>query len=99
MQRPQVMYLPDIPNYARTLYGVEQTLIPIGVADPSLGLYSPTEASKGVTARLAWYDNLTDIIAGRRPMSDYDQLETDWRNAAGDQVRGELMQGFAANGG
>ena len=97
MQRPQVMYLPDIPDYARTLYTIEHTLIPIGIADPSLGLYSPTASAKGVTADLSWYENLTDIIAGRRPISDYDQVLSDWQNAAGNQVRAELMQAFAAN--
>jgi putative aldouronate transport system substrate-binding protein len=97
MQRPQVMYLPDIPNYARTLYDVEHTLIPLGVEDPSLGLYSPTGSASGVTADLAWYENLTDLIAGRRPMSDYDGLVLDWQKAAGNQVRTELMQAYAAN--
>ena len=95
MQRPQVMYLPDIPNYAKTLYDVEHTLIPIGVEDPSLGLYSPTGSAKGVTADLTWYENLADVIAGRRPMSDYDGLVSDWQNAAGNQVRNELQQAYA----
>jgi putative aldouronate transport system substrate-binding protein len=97
MQRPQVMYLPDIPNYARTLYDVEHALIPIGVADPSLGLYSPTASSKGVTADQTWYENLADIIAGRRPMSDYDGLLKDWQNTAGNQVRTELQQAYASS--
>ncbi len=97
MQRPQVMYLPDIPNYARTLYDVERTLIPISVDDPSLGLYSPAASSRGVTAEQTWFDNLTDIVAGRRPLSDYDNLVADWQNAAGNQVRTELMQAYAAN--
>jgi putative aldouronate transport system substrate-binding protein len=97
MQRPQVMYLPDIPNYARTLYDVEHALIPIGVVDPSLGLYSPTASSKGVTADQTWYENLADIIAGRRPMSDYDGLLKDWQNTAGNQVRKELQQAYADN--
>jgi putative aldouronate transport system substrate-binding protein len=95
MQRPQVMYLPDIPNHARTLYDVEHTLIPIGLEDPSLGLYSPTASASGVTADLAWYENLTDLIAGRRPMSDYDGLVQNWQKAAGNQVRNELQQAYA----
>lgn len=97
MQRPQVMYLPDIPNYARTLYDVEHALIPIGVADPSLGLYSPAASSKGVTADQSWYENLADIIAGRRPMTDYDGLLKDWQSVAGDQVRKELQQAYASS--
>lgn len=79
------------------LFDVEHALIPIGVADPSLGLYSPTASSKGVTADLTWYENLADIIAGRRPMSDYDGLLKDWQNAAGNQVRGELQQAYASS--
>lgn len=97
MQRPQVMYLPDIPDYARTLYDVEQTLIPIGIADPSLGLYSPTASAKGVTADQTWYENMTDIIAGRRPLGDYDDVLKAWQEAAGNKVRMELMQAYAAN--
>jgi putative aldouronate transport system substrate-binding protein len=97
LQRPQVMYLPDIPNYAKTLYDVEQALNPIGVADPSLGLYAPTDSSKGVTAQLTWFENLTDIVAGRRPMADFDQLLKDWQNSAGNQVRTELMRAYAAD--
>jgi len=97
MQRPQVMYLPDIPNYAQTLYDVEHSLIPISVADPSLGLYSPTASSKGVTADQTWNENLADIIVGRRPMSDYDGLLKDWQNTAGNQVRNELQQAYASS--
>ncbi len=45
VQHPQVMYVPDIPNYAQTLRQAEQVLIPAGVADPTLGYYSPSSSS------------------------------------------------------
>ena len=98
IQRPQVMYLPDIPDYAKVMYDAEQQLIPLGVADPSLGLYSPTSTSKGVPVEKALMDALTELMAGRRPVSDYDQLVKDWQNAAGNQIRTELMQANAGAG-
>jgi putative aldouronate transport system substrate-binding protein len=47
VQHPHVIYVPDIPNYAKTLSEAEQFLIPAGVSDPTLGYYSPTSSSKG----------------------------------------------------
>jgi hypothetical protein len=39
-QHPAVIYIPDIPNYAKTLSDAEHTLIPYGVSDPTVGLIS-----------------------------------------------------------
>ena len=36
-----------------------------------------------------------DIIAGRRPQSDFDGLLADWRNAGGNQVKEEFAASFA----
>ena len=97
VQRPQVMYLPDIANYAKILYDVEQSLIPIGVADPTLGYYSPTFTSKNVPIEKAFNDGLTEIITGRGPLSNYDQVLKDWQAGAGNQMRTEYMQAIAAS--
>lgn len=95
VQRPQVIYQPDIPRAAKVMYDAEQLLIPIGVSDASLGLYSPTATSKGVPVDKAFTDGLSEIIAGRRPLADYDQLLKDWQAAVGNQIRTELMQALA----
>ncbi|MBV8087044.1 MAG: hypothetical protein JO247_19730 [Chloroflexi bacterium] len=94
-QHPMVAYQPDIPNFAKTIYDAEQTLVPVGVADPSLGLYSTTSTSKEATADKTMADGLTEIIAGRRPLADFDGLVRDWQDAAGNQVRTEFMQALA----
>ncbi|HEU0169022.1 MAG TPA: hypothetical protein VFS62_14690, partial [Chloroflexota bacterium] len=91
-----VIYLPDIPNYTQTLYNVEQTLIPIGIQDPTLGYYSPTFGSKNVPVEKTFNDGLTEILKGSRPMSDYDGLLKDWQNAAGNQMRTEYLQAMSA---
>ncbi|HEX8967890.1 MAG TPA: hypothetical protein VF937_08430, partial [Chloroflexota bacterium] len=98
MQHPQVMYVPDIPGYARAEYDAEHYLVPHGVADPTWGLYSPALGAKGVTLNRTMIDGITDIIAGRRPIADYDQLVKDWQSAGGDQIRKELMEAMAASG-
>jgi putative aldouronate transport system substrate-binding protein len=96
VQHPQVMYVPDIPGYARAEYDAEHVLIPAGVNDPAFGLYAPTNGSKGVVIQRTMIDGITDIIAGRRPISDYDQLVKDWQDNGGEQIRKELLDAMAA---
>ena len=43
----------------------------------------------------ALIDGITDIVAGRRPLGDFDQLVKDWRNNGGDQIRHEYEQALA----
>jgi putative aldouronate transport system substrate-binding protein len=96
MQHPQVMYVPDIPGYAKAEYDAEHALIPAGVTDPTLGLFSPTLGSKGFSINRTMTDGITDIVAGRRPINDYDQLVKDWQSAGGEQIRKELLEAMAA---
>jgi putative aldouronate transport system substrate-binding protein len=98
MQHPQVMYVPDIPSYAKAEYEAEHYLIPAGVSDPTLGLFSPTLGAKGATINRTMIDGITDIIAGRRPLADYDQMVKDWQATGGEQIRKELMDAMAAAG-
>jgi putative aldouronate transport system substrate-binding protein len=41
-------------------------------------------------------DGLVDFVVGRRPLSDYDQLVSDWRSNGGDQMRTEFQQAYSA---
>jgi hypothetical protein len=54
--------------------GFQKIPAPISVEDASLGLYSATQASKGVQLIQPFGDGITDIITGRRPLSDLDGL-------------------------
>jgi putative aldouronate transport system substrate-binding protein len=95
MQHSQVMYVPDIPGYAKAEYDAEHALIPHGVPDPTWGMYSPALATKGVTANRTMVDGITDIVVGRRPIADFDALVKDWQDAAGEQIRKELQDAIA----
>ncbi|MBV9327445.1 MAG: hypothetical protein JO352_27205 [Chloroflexi bacterium] len=88
---PAVIYTPDIPNYARTLSDAEHTLIPYNVSDPTVGLISPTQTTNGAALGQPVADGTTDIVVGRRPISDCDGLVRDYIAAGGEQIRTEFM--------
>ena len=41
-------------------------------------------------------DAVRDILVGRRPLTDYDQVVKDWASAAGDQIRKEYVDAMAS---
>jgi putative aldouronate transport system substrate-binding protein len=94
-QHPQVMYVPDIPGYGKAEYEAEHAIIPHGISDPTLGIYSTTLGAKGAVINRTMMDGITDIIANRRPLEDYDGLVRDWAASGGDQIRKELQDGLA----
>ncbi len=69
----------------------------VGVSDPSIGLYSNTNAAKGNQLNQAVTDGLTEIVKGTQPLTAFDQVVRDWRSTGGDQIRAELEQSFAAS--
>jgi putative aldouronate transport system substrate-binding protein len=92
---PPILYYAKSAQFAPTMQGDEKAMLPAGIADPSVPLYSPTNGSKGGPLNQALIDGITDIVAGRRPLSDFSQLVTDWRNGGGDQIRHEYEQALA----
>ncbi|HEY3062199.1 MAG TPA: hypothetical protein VGL99_24775 [Chloroflexota bacterium] len=98
VQHPFVFFTPDIPNYAKTMYDAEHALMPIAVSDPTFGQVSATNFSKGFPLTQAIQDGITDIVVGRRPLSDYDQLVKDWQNNGGEVIRKEYADSIAASG-
>jgi putative aldouronate transport system substrate-binding protein len=48
-----------------------------------------------VSLNQAFTDGAGDIVLGRRPLSDYDQLLKDWQTNGGNQIRTELRQAVA----
>ena len=95
-QRPFVIYQPDLPNYTQVVSQDEASLDPYGIEDPTLGLYSPTKVVKGAQLYMTMGDVLNDIVAGRRPLADYDQAVKDYLNNGGEQIRSELQQALGA---
>ena len=70
----------------------------IGIADPTVGLYSKTDAQKAAVLNQTMGDGLNNIIFGRSDMSAYDQLVSDWKSNGGETIRAEYQQALAASG-
>jgi putative aldouronate transport system substrate-binding protein len=94
-QRPPVLYLPDIPDFAQQLSAAENIVIPIGVSDPTVGFVSDTAVAKNVVLNNAALDGIRDILVGRRPLADLDQVVKEWQTGGGEQMRREYMEAIA----
>jgi putative aldouronate transport system substrate-binding protein len=96
-QHPWVTYQAGLPGYAQASHEAEKATLPLGIDDPTNGLYAPSQYTKGAAADVAFNDGVRDIMLGRRGMGEYDQLVSDWRTAAGDQIRKELLDVMTAS--
>jgi putative aldouronate transport system substrate-binding protein len=95
-QHPWVYYQADIDGFAKASHEAEMATIPLGVDDPTNGFLAPTLYGKGANADMVFWDGVRDVVLSRRPMSDYDQLVSDWKTTAGDQIRKEYTDAMAA---
>jgi putative aldouronate transport system substrate-binding protein len=94
-QPAPVLFDPQNKDFAPTMNAALQALGAGAAQDPTVGLYSATNQKQGFLIQTQLADGLIDIIAGRRPMSDYDQLVSTWRSAGGDTIRSEFQQAYA----
>jgi len=95
-QRPQVAYWPGVPGYAKAAIDFEKVVIPIGIQDPTIGITTPAIDKQGAALTQQLQDWLYDLVTGRRPMTEYDQVVKDWKAGGGDQIRTELQEAIAA---
>jgi putative aldouronate transport system substrate-binding protein len=96
VQPPQVYYAIKPREFATMMQNADKALIAVGVEDPVASLYSETHAAKGSVVNQGFLAAMGDIIAGRRPLSDYDGLLKDWQSGGGNQIRTEFEQALAA---
>jgi putative aldouronate transport system substrate-binding protein len=93
---PQILFNPQDPEFAKVIQGEQRVMGGVGVSDPTIGLFSATNASRGNQTTQALMDGLTEILRGNQPVTSLDQLVADWRRNGGDQIRAEYEQAFAA---
>ena len=66
----------------------------MAITDPTVGLYSPTYATKGAGLTMAMTDGVNGILFGRADLSSLDALVKTWRANGGDQIRSEYEEAF-----
>ncbi|MGO4756773.1 sugar ABC transporter substrate-binding protein, partial [Streptomyces sp. 2MCAF27] len=95
---PQVLFVPGRPEAVRALHAWQQKVVPVAIRNASYGLQTRTETAQGATLRALMDDTITAVIAGRVPMSEYDDAVKRWRSRGGDRLAEEYAKEHAANG-
>lgn len=90
------LFSPAVPEYARFASVEENQMLDVGIADPTQGYFSPTDARRGAPLAQLIFDRVSGIASGRQPVSDLDQLIKDWRAQGGDEIRGEYEKALNA---
>jgi putative aldouronate transport system substrate-binding protein len=93
---PDYLFSASSAEYVPVTYQAQKEHFASTVPNAIVGLYSPTDGSKGITLRTTFIDRLNDILFGRQPVSSYDDLVRDWRTNGGDTIRAEYEKAFQA---
>jgi putative aldouronate transport system substrate-binding protein len=92
---PPVFYYPSDPGDAQYLQNAAAQIAALGIDNPALTAFSPTNAVKSVELNQLGADRITAIITGRDPLTALDQYIKDWKARGGDQIRKEYEQDIA----
>jgi putative aldouronate transport system substrate-binding protein len=95
---PRVFYQDGLPTVARKQHEHQKKLVEVAVPDPTLGLVSMTQTRSGNQLDQQISQGQTDILLGKRPVSEWDAIIRGWRQSGGDQVRQELAKALQARG-
>ena len=91
---PDYLFSANSTEYVPITYQAQKEHFALTLANPTVGLYSPTDASKGITLRTTFLDRLNEILFGKQPVSALDNLVSEWRSNGGDKIRSEYEQAF-----
>lgn len=91
---PVTYVSPQYPDYVKAVHAAQEEMVPLGVPNPAVGLYSNTYAEKGSTLLTLVDDRISAIVDGRSPMSDWGDFVRTWRTQGGDQMRREYEQEY-----
>ncbi|HEX7353181.1 extracellular solute-binding protein [Brachybacterium sp.] len=98
-QGPWVHFTAKDPETTQAQYDVTQELAPTAVHNPVEGLFSETQSRKGRQIGSALADLETDILQGRRPVSDWAKGVETWKKGGGDAIRDEYQQALTERAG
>jgi putative aldouronate transport system substrate-binding protein len=93
---PAVLFDGVDPKFVKAAHPLEMAAHDLAITDPTVGLYSPTNATKGANLTQAITDGVNQVLFGRAEVSSLDGLLRAWRQNGGDQIRNEYEKAFAA---
>ena len=85
----EYVYDAQYPDDVDYLFGIQKGLLKVAQADPTIGHYSDTYTKVGGKLTNDVYDTVTDIVAGRDPISALKQAVNRWKSGGGEAMRKE----------
>lgn len=93
---PQVLCNPQgVPGVDKAIHTWQTKVVDQLVDDPSRGLYSKTDDSKGQALEQRVTDAITNVFVGRSPSSELRQAIATWRKSGGDKIATEFAESAA----
>jgi putative aldouronate transport system substrate-binding protein len=92
---PDILYSPGQEALAKAEYAYQQKAIPVQLKNPTVGLFSDTNSSKGAQLSKTLTDLQTQIFQGRKSLTDWDDAIKAWRTGGGDTIRKEYEESYA----
>jgi putative aldouronate transport system substrate-binding protein len=96
---PAVLFDGLDPGFVKVAHPIETAAHELAITDPTVGLYSPTHATKGASLTQAMTDGVNEVLFGRAPVSSLDNVVKTWRTNGGDQIRSEFEDAFVKSKG
>jgi putative aldouronate transport system substrate-binding protein len=96
-RNPTVGPSPDTPNYVQEALAYSNEMVKYLEADPWDGLKLERPA-KYKASQVPTEDKFTDVLRGRRPMSDVDSILTQWKAEGGEEMRALLAKSLSDAG-
>ncbi|PCC37891.1 hypothetical protein CIK66_16985 [Brachybacterium alimentarium] len=94
-QGPWVHFNAKDSTVSQAQYDASMELGPTATINPVEGLFSETQSRKGRQIGTTLGDLETDILQGRKPVSDWPKAVETWKKGGGDDIRDEYQQALA----
>jgi len=95
---PRIFYYPSDPGDAQYLQGAARDIAALGIDNPALTAFSPTNTSKSAELNQLGLDRVTAIVTRRAPLTDLAAYIQEWRSRGGDQIRQEFQDSLNTGG-
>lgn len=93
------LYTPGDEELVRTQHAYLSEKLPVAVYSDAKGLYSTSEQEAGAAANRELLGVMREIIQSQRPVSDLAGAVESWKKDAGDEIREEYQEAWAAANG
>ncbi|WP_114560345.1 extracellular solute-binding protein [Desertihabitans aurantiacus] len=88
---PFTLYLGGQPGAVQQQFDIQNELVPTGLPNPALGLYSQTQSRRGTQLSTMMSDLENEILQGRQPVSAWAEGVARWKADGGDAIRDEYQ--------